>query len=397
MTTSGLGATSCSTTSAGRYSPGAVQQGLAAEYWTSDTTYSFDGVQPTMVRVDPNIAFDWGSGSPDVAVSSNTFSARWMGLLTPRYNETYTFYATADDGVRLYINDALLINSWGSATGSELSGAFAYPMTTAQTYFLVVHYMEKTGGAAITVRWSSPSQSKQTIPQSALTALPRDVYCPSGSASSSSGMASAAGCVVCAAGSYASRGESTCKQCVANTYSDSSGSTSCTSCGSGLSSGAGSTSKSACSNDSGAIVGGIIGGTLGAGILAAVLIIFFSKRAQAKRAKERALREQMAREEEERRRAEEEKARQERDAKEKEMNEQYREAVVSTLLRDWTGEDVLRWLSVCGLDMFRSSFEGAGLTGLALDDMIRTSPDPSLADCGTIRDERPAKFEADGT
>src|SRR5205085_11521832 len=52
------------------------------------------------------------TGSPDPKVSADTFTARWQGCVQPQFNETYTFYTTADDGVRLWINGQQIINGW---------------------------------------------------------------------------------------------------------------------------------------------------------------------------------------------------------------------------------------------------------------------------------------------
>ncbi|HEY0737739.1 MAG TPA: PA14 domain-containing protein [Herpetosiphonaceae bacterium] len=71
-----------------------------------------DFTSPVGTRQDPTVNFDWGYGSPDAAIESSTFSVRWLGQVVPRFNETYTFYTQNDDGVRLWVNDPLLIDDW---------------------------------------------------------------------------------------------------------------------------------------------------------------------------------------------------------------------------------------------------------------------------------------------
>src|SRR5688572_15539530 len=70
--------------------------GLRGEYFDNR-----DFTAPKLTRVDPTINFNWGTGSPDPTVGADTFSVRWTGRVSPRYSETYRFYTTSDDGVRL--------------------------------------------------------------------------------------------------------------------------------------------------------------------------------------------------------------------------------------------------------------------------------------------------------
>ncbi len=44
----------------------------------------------TLVRVDTNINFNWGTGSPDPSISVDDFTVRWIGSVQPQFNETYT-------------------------------------------------------------------------------------------------------------------------------------------------------------------------------------------------------------------------------------------------------------------------------------------------------------------
>ncbi|MCP3906381.1 MAG: hypothetical protein GY715_22400, partial [Planctomycetes bacterium] len=75
--------------------------GLVGQYWSSaGGPGNFS--QRLLVRVDPNIDFNWGDGSPDPIVPNEDFSVRWTGAITtPTAAGTYTFYTITDDGLRL--------------------------------------------------------------------------------------------------------------------------------------------------------------------------------------------------------------------------------------------------------------------------------------------------------
>lgn len=68
--------------------------------------------EPALVRNDEEINFTWGSGSPaEGIIRSDRFSARWTRTLSLAPGR-YQFTATVDDGVRLWVNEALVIDAW---------------------------------------------------------------------------------------------------------------------------------------------------------------------------------------------------------------------------------------------------------------------------------------------
>ena len=114
-------------------------------------------------RLDANVDFDWGTGSPDASIGADQFSVRWLGQVEPRYSQTYTFHTSTDDGVRLWVNGVLLIDHWNDQSTTEWSGTVA--LNAGQKYDLRMDYYENTGSASAQLRWSSASQLKEVIPQ----------------------------------------------------------------------------------------------------------------------------------------------------------------------------------------------------------------------------------------
>lgn len=67
---------------------------------------------PALVRQDQTINFDWGFASPDDSrLPRSAFSARWTGLLDLPAGQ-YRFTTSTDDGVRLWVNNQLIIDKW---------------------------------------------------------------------------------------------------------------------------------------------------------------------------------------------------------------------------------------------------------------------------------------------
>ncbi len=120
-------------------------------------------------RIDPSIDFDWGTGSPDPAIGADNFSARWTGQILAQHSETYTFYTTTDDGVRLWIDGQLLIDKWVDQSSTTWSAAL--PLTAGERYNVTMEYYEHTGTALAKLEWSSPSTTRAVIPSGSTIAI----------------------------------------------------------------------------------------------------------------------------------------------------------------------------------------------------------------------------------
>lgn len=135
--------------------------GLAATYFNNaDLTGS------TASRVDATVNFDWGTGSPTSAIGADTFSARWTGSVVPTKSETYTFYTSSDDGVRVWVDGKQVINDWTVHAPREDKGTIS--LVAGKQYNIKVEYYEQSAGAVMKLLWSSPSTAKAVIPQSQL-------------------------------------------------------------------------------------------------------------------------------------------------------------------------------------------------------------------------------------
>ncbi len=136
--------------------------GLQATYYDN---LGFAGA--SVSRVDSGVNLSLNNQSPAAGIAPTTFSVRWSGKITPAFSETYTFYVTADDGARLYVNGKTLVDDWSDHAAREKSGTIA--LVAGKTYDIGMDYYQNTGGATAQLRWSSASTPKQIVPASALT------------------------------------------------------------------------------------------------------------------------------------------------------------------------------------------------------------------------------------
>ncbi|MEW5989634.1 MAG: PA14 domain-containing protein, partial [Chloroflexota bacterium] len=116
-----------------------------ATYWNNLTLSG----PPALQRQEPTLAFNWGSDSPAPAVWPDHFSARWTRYINFTAG-AYRFTTTADDGLRLWLDDQSLIDDWSDHAAHTLT---IERNVTAGPHLLTVEYYEKDGQAAASVKW----------------------------------------------------------------------------------------------------------------------------------------------------------------------------------------------------------------------------------------------------
>jgi len=108
------------------------------------------GGQPVLVRNDVEINFTWGPGAPAANVPADGFSVRWTRTRQFR-NAIYRFSATVDDGVRVYVDNQLILDEWHD------SGLTTYNVDVRLTnalHTIRVEYYENVGAAVIQFGWA---------------------------------------------------------------------------------------------------------------------------------------------------------------------------------------------------------------------------------------------------
>ncbi|MBB5352488.1 GH43 family beta-xylosidase [Haloferula luteola] len=137
-------------------------RGLLGTYYTGR-----DLKNETLRRIDPEIAFNWGEGSPDPLIDNDQFSVRWEGFIEPLFSEDYTFYAKSDNGRRLRVDGKWVIDEWNDAYDQTPSGTIR--LEAGKRVPIVYEYYEDRGGANTRLEWSSPSQIREIVPSARLS------------------------------------------------------------------------------------------------------------------------------------------------------------------------------------------------------------------------------------
>jgi glucose/arabinose dehydrogenase/PKD repeat protein len=129
---------------------------------------------PVTERCESAIDYDWGSGSPSGSgVGPDNFSVRWAGTHSFATTGTYTFTATTDDGMRVYLDGTLVIDQW---TDQGATTYTASRTVTAGNHELKVEYYENCCLAVAS--FSVTAANANRTPTAVATATPTSGSAP---------------------------------------------------------------------------------------------------------------------------------------------------------------------------------------------------------------------------
>ncbi len=153
------------------FTPDKKENGLKAEYY-NNTNLTGD---PVLIKSEKLINNNWGMGSPDSKVNKDFFSIRYTGWLKIQKTKTCKLYTISDDGVRLYINDKLIINDW-TQHGSTYDFA-KYTFEANKDYKIKVEFFDNSGEAVLKLGWTydQPDESEEFLQEAVQKAKESDV------------------------------------------------------------------------------------------------------------------------------------------------------------------------------------------------------------------------------
>lgn len=105
---------------------------------------------PTFSRDDPAPYFDWGEGGPGGGIGGQDFSVRWTRpLFIP--GGKYLFRVRADDGVRVWLDGAAIIDQWRESAGQT---THTRELEISEgNHVLTVEYFQGGGSASVRMTW----------------------------------------------------------------------------------------------------------------------------------------------------------------------------------------------------------------------------------------------------
>lgn len=139
------------------------EQGLKGEYFRG---VDFAG-KPLLTRIDSRIDFRWDRGAPTdsmvargelkkgEALPNDIYSIRWTGKLIAPLSGEYEFNVSANDGVRLFIDNESVLDAW-ELTDRLRSQSVKLHLNAGKTYDIKLEYFEDIRDAEVRLGWQLP-------------------------------------------------------------------------------------------------------------------------------------------------------------------------------------------------------------------------------------------------
>jgi len=142
-----------------------TKHGLLAHYYNNIYLEGPAAVE----KIDEKINFVWGSFRPHKEIKGE-FSVRWEGRIKIDKNDNYNFYILSDEGVRLFLDEKVILDNWSAQTRTmnntcNITLEKGFHKIKLEYYFNQQH-------ADIKLQWSSDSFKKRIIRNKVLYPLP---------------------------------------------------------------------------------------------------------------------------------------------------------------------------------------------------------------------------------
>ncbi|MFN7117241.1 MAG: PQQ-dependent sugar dehydrogenase [Saprospiraceae bacterium] len=121
---------------------------------------------PLLTRVDSTINFNWVFEAPAAGIRPDYFAVRWTGKIMPPLTGTYTFHTITDDGVRLWVNNQLIINQWIPQPETEHRGTIT--LEAGKRYPIRMEFHDLGAHAVARLQWSMDKLPRQVVPKTQL-------------------------------------------------------------------------------------------------------------------------------------------------------------------------------------------------------------------------------------
>ena len=148
--------------------------GLSAEVYHAKFTGKEGGSfgllrvgEPVSREIVRGFGLDLDRGGRD-----DLFGVRFSGLIAIPTEGEYTFFLNSDDGSRLFVSGAELLDNGGNHAAEEVTGAITLE---AGLHSIVLEYYEGTGDEVLSLQWSPPGsgiEGREDIPAQSLSHWP---------------------------------------------------------------------------------------------------------------------------------------------------------------------------------------------------------------------------------
>lgn len=106
--------------------------------------------EPDLHRLEGQVGFDLGFAAPAEGIDADDFSARWVNTVQVDSAGSYTFWARVDDGVRVWVDDTLIIDDWEAQAEHTVS---ATTTLSEGAHVVRVEYFDARDAALLEFQW----------------------------------------------------------------------------------------------------------------------------------------------------------------------------------------------------------------------------------------------------
>ncbi|MCX6155207.1 MAG: glycoside hydrolase family 3 C-terminal domain-containing protein [Candidatus Kapabacteria bacterium] len=145
------------------------QIGFIGEYFNNKDLSG----KPDLIRNDTTIDFNWNINSPAPGIKADSFSVRWTGNIKVNKTAFYCLKTIADDGVRLYIDSARIINDWIDHSSTEQNG-FAQ-LDSGKSYKIKLEYYDNKFYTNVRLEYGTESMGQDSLADLTKIAKENDV------------------------------------------------------------------------------------------------------------------------------------------------------------------------------------------------------------------------------
>ncbi len=125
--------------------------GLTARYFRGE---NFDTLVAT--RTNAQIEFNWDV-TPPADLPHDGYSVRWTGFIEAKSAGTYKLFTSTDDGVRLWVDDKLVIDAWNIRPAQTDIATIEFAANSRHR--IRMDYYQSMGGAIARLAWQLPSNA----------------------------------------------------------------------------------------------------------------------------------------------------------------------------------------------------------------------------------------------
>jgi len=136
---------------------GGYVRGLLGEYFQGTER---DPAMLKLTRIDPQVDFDWKTGSPAPEIAPDNFSARWTGEIEVPARGRYEFEIRRDNGFALWIGGRRIFEKLDQGHGIDHASADL----EAGWQPIRIEFLEGGGDAYARLSWKGPGFDMKVVP-----------------------------------------------------------------------------------------------------------------------------------------------------------------------------------------------------------------------------------------